>query len=155
MKYRTFAMILCMILMISLFTGCAAVASEAPKQAAVTMEPAAASAPIAVPNRKINEESAKIFTLDPNASDTVNIDDAPVPLAPAPEGELTRRDAEDIALAHAGFDRMEVSFLFSEKEMDDGVVYFEVSFRQGAASYEYEIHEKTGEILAFEAEHND
>lgn len=149
MKYRIFTLILAMVLVGFLFCSCAA---EAPTDESVQAQqeaPVTKIQRVTDSERKLNEESLKIFTIDPNAS-IENIPDESVPLAAAPvEGPLTKRDAESIAVQHAGFEINQVSFLFTKLVEDVNIAYFEVNFRFGTYEYEINVHPKTGEILAF------
>lgn len=152
MKYRIFALILTIALVVSLFCGCAA---QAPAAANVQPDENIVSAErqrVADSNRKINEESVRIFTMDPNAPLEI-IPDASVPLASAPvDGPLTKRDAESIGVHYAGFEINQVSFLFTKEDEDDGIAVYEVNFRVGEYEYEIDVHAETGEILEFSKE---
>ena len=64
--------------------------------------------------------------------------------------ELTAEEAKAAALAHAKLSAGEVSRLQAEKDKDDGVTYYEVSFRHNGWEYEYEIHAESGKILSWE-----
>ena len=64
--------------------------------------------------------------------------------------QLTREQAEAIALEHAGFTTDQVSQLHTEYEIDEGIPRFEVQFRQGRWEYDYEIHAQTGAILSYD-----
>lgn len=65
---------------------------------------------------------------------------------------LTREEAQDIALKHAGFTAGQVTYLRTEYEIDDGVPQYQVEFHQGGWEYSYEIQAETGEVLSFEKE---
>lgn len=149
MKYRNFTLILAMVLVISLLCGCAA---QAPAAEEIHTEPEAPVTQIrrvADPNRKLEEESLKIFTIDPN-SPIENIPDESVPLAAAPsDSPLTKRDAESVAIHHAGFEIDQVSFLFTKLVEDAEVPHYEVNFRVGSDEYEITVHPESGEILQF------
>ena len=67
-------------------------------------------------------------------------------------GQITRQQAIDIALAHAGLTTDQIRDLDAEKDKERGVWLYEVDFEQGAYEYEYEIHTETGEILKAEKE---
>ena len=66
------------------------------------------------------------------------------------ETKVSSEEAIAIALEHAGLTAEQVTGLRAELEMDDGVTYFDVQFRQDKWEYEYEIHSDTGEILSAE-----
>ena len=75
----------------------------------------------------------------------------PAPTAPAPEpSELTREEAQAIALKHAGFTADQVSGLRTSRDNDDRTPTYDVEFRVGRFEYEYEIHAETGRILDFD-----
>lgn len=63
---------------------------------------------------------------------------------------LTPEEAQEIALAQAGFTADQVSYLRAEFEQDDRIPHYDVSFREGQWEYEFEIHAETGEILSWE-----
>lgn len=128
-----------------LLAGCAAAPVQAPTETTPPMSVVA----------EPGEYDVKIYTIDPDA---VDIPDASVPLAPSaeptltPEGPLTKRQAEALAIQHAGLSQNDVSFLFSKEDTEDGIPVFEVSFRSGNFSYEFEIATESGEILTYEKE---
>ena len=64
--------------------------------------------------------------------------------------ELTAAEAEQIALAHAGFDRSDVTRLRTETDYERTGKEYEVSFRVGRWEYEYDISAATGKILEWE-----
>ena len=75
----------------------------------------------------------------------------PVPSAPeAPAPKLTKEEAEAIALQHVGFTADQVSYLWTEYEIDDGVPQYDVQFQEGYWEYEFEIHAETGAILSYD-----
>lgn len=63
---------------------------------------------------------------------------------------ITREQAEQIALEHAGLTADQVTRLRTEFEIDDGIPRFEVQFRQGRWEYDYEINADTGGILSYD-----
>lgn len=70
----------------------------------------------------------------------------------APAGSLTRQEARDIALKHAGLTLGQVSRLRVEYDPEEGVPRYEVEFHQGQWEYAYEIDARTGQILSCEKE---
>lgn len=64
--------------------------------------------------------------------------------------QITREQAQTIALEHAGFTADQVSGLRTEYEIDDGIARYEVQFRQGRWEYDYEINTGTGAILSYD-----
>lgn len=63
--------------------------------------------------------------------------------------------AKKIALNHAGLNESQVKKLEVDKDKEDGVVIYEVSFEAGNMEYEYEISAVTGKILKAEKELDD
>ena len=66
----------------------------------------------------------------------------------APAGSLTRQEARDIALVHAGLTLGQVSRLRVEYDPEEGQPRYEVEFHQGRWEYTYEIDARTGKILS-------
>ncbi len=71
---------------------------------------------------------------------------------PAPQKQLTREEAQDIALKHAGFTANQVRDLESELDRDDGKLHYDVDFEKDGYDYSYEIDAATGSILSSEKE---
>jgi uncharacterized membrane protein YkoI len=90
---------------------------------------------------------------------------APAPTAPAPEapsvpetfsessGAMTKERAQQIALDYLGFTADQVTRMYTEYEVDDGIPRYDVEFHQGDWEYEFEIHGETGRILSFDKDH--
>lgn len=74
---------------------------------------------------------------------------------PATEEKLTREQARDIALKHAGLSKSQVSRLQVEFDYDDGRPEYSVEFRHNGWEYDYEIHAQTGKILDWDKEYDD
>lgn len=64
--------------------------------------------------------------------------------------ELTKEEAQTLALERAGFTADQVTRLQTEYEIDDGVALYEVTFYADGWEYDYEINAKTGEFLSFD-----
>ncbi|MBQ7338066.1 MAG: PepSY domain-containing protein [Clostridia bacterium] len=79
---------------------------------------------------------------------------APVPDAPdaAAQDRISSTDAEQIARSHAGVTAADVIMQRTELDYDDGLLVYEVEFRQGYTEYDYTIHARTGEILSYHKE---
>jgi len=79
----------------------------------------------------------------------------PTPTKPADTEtakRLTKEEALNIALTHAGLTKEQIRDPDVELDKERGVVHYEVDFEAGAYEYEYEIHAETGEILKSEKE---
>ena len=66
--------------------------------------------------------------------------------------QLSKAEARDIALKHAGLKASEVRQLETELDRDDGALHYDVDFEKDGYDYEYEIDAATGKILKSEKE---
>ena len=66
---------------------------------------------------------------------------------------LTAEQAQQLALAHAGFQMNEVSLLRTKFEIDDSVPEYEIDFQKGDYEYDYTVHAETGKILKSDKEY--
>lgn len=85
------------------------------------------------------EERKTVVTPAPEAPAT------PAPEAPATGTKLTREQAKELALKHAGV--TDVFDLEVELDKENGVLHYEVDFETTEAEYDYEVEAYTGEIL--------
>ena len=58
--------------------------------------------------------------------------------------------AKEIALNHAGLAANQVSFVKAEKDMDDGIVKYDIEFYYNNREYNYEINANNGNIISYE-----
>ena len=58
--------------------------------------------------------------------------------------------AKEIALNHAGLAANQVSFVKAEKDMDDGIVKYDIEFYYNNREYNYEINANNGNIMSYE-----
>lgn len=65
---------------------------------------------------------------------------------------ISARQAAEAALAHAGVSAAQVADWSSEREEDNGTVYYEVEFQYGAVEYKYHIDAQSGAVLSYEQE---
>ena len=65
---------------------------------------------------------------------------------------LTKKEAQEVVLNHAGFTEDEVKWLWTRYDRFERVPHYEVQFRQGRLEYEYEVHADTGTILSFDVD---
>jgi uncharacterized membrane protein YkoI len=63
--------------------------------------------------------------------------------------------AKSIALAHAGLNESQVTWIQVEKDEDDGRIQYEIEFKAGGMEYEYTIDASTGSILEHEKDLDD
>ena len=66
--------------------------------------------------------------------------------------QLTREEAQKIALEHAGFTLEQVKYLETELDRDDGKLHYDVDFEKDGYDYDYEIDAATGKILKSQKE---
>lgn len=69
--------------------------------------------------------------------------------------EITKDQAIDIALAHAGMTRSQVWDLEAEKDYEYGTDIYEVNFENTAYEYDYDISRADGKIINFSKEYSD
>lgn len=63
---------------------------------------------------------------------------------------ISKEEAVEIALKHAGFKAEQVKYLRADYEIDDGVPQYEVQFHQDRWEYDYEINAQTGDIISYD-----
>ena len=73
-------------------------------------------------------------------------------MAPSDGSLLTKKEAEDAALAHTGLNRGQVSRMRTRYEFDDGRHIYEIEFRQGPLHHELTLDARTGRVLEWERE---
>ena len=61
--------------------------------------------------------------------------------------QLSRDEAREIALNHAGFKASEVRDLEVDLDRDDGTLHYDVDFEKDGYDYDYEIDANSGKIL--------
>ena len=66
--------------------------------------------------------------------------------------DLTKEEARQIALNHAGLTESQVTRLKTELDYDNGVPEYDVEFHFDGWEYDYEIDAQTGEILEWNKE---
>ena len=87
-------------------------------------------------------------TVTPQPEPEVPTPEPPVPVQPVtPPERITRAEAVNTALAHAGLTTDVVYDLDAEPDNKHGIWVYEVDFEADGYEYEYEIHAVTGEIL--------
>lgn len=62
---------------------------------------------------------------------------------------LSKGEARNIALSHAGLSENDVTRLRVDFDYDDGVAQYEVEFHHGGYEYSYEIHAENGKISSW------
>lgn len=80
-------------------------------------------------------------------NDPINLNDT---AGASSSARITADEAKDIALSHLGVTKEQVTHLFAEYEVDDGVPQYDVHFHKGGVEYNYEIDAETGKLLTFE-----
>lgn len=69
-----------------------------------------------------------------------------------PKDAIRAKEAQNIALHHAGLQLSEVRMDRADYDFDDGVPQYEIEFRKDKTEYDYVIHALTGEILHHQSE---
>lgn len=140
------------VMLLSMLMGCG---QKAPAQEVqVAVEPTQAQE---APSQEVLDEppvvgaeeyQPQIIVMAPGAE--VEIPEESVPLASsyAPESnEITKREAEAIAISYAGFENNEISFLYTKYCSENGITYYQVEFRQAGDPYTIRVDAVSGEIL--------
>jgi uncharacterized membrane protein YkoI len=70
----------------------------------------------------------------------------------ASEDVITLDRAKEIALAHAGLEETDVTFVKSWLETDDGRQEYEIEFYRGNTEYDYDIDALTGDIVSYDSD---
>ena len=70
----------------------------------------------------------------------------------AAANEITQEQAAQSAIAHAGVEESELTYMQVQKDRDDGRVHYDVDFAANGTEYDYEIDAYSGEILKYEKE---
>ena len=74
----------------------------------------------------------------------------------ASAGEITEEKAREIALQDAGLQAANVTFTKCGRDMDDGILKYDISFRTAdGMEYEYDISVSSGAIIEKNAEFDD
>ena len=73
--------------------------------------------------------------------------DKPASTTTTEKKQLSKTEARDIALKHAGLKASEVRDLEVELDRDDGKVHYDVDFEKDGYDYDYEIDAYSGKIL--------
>lgn len=85
-----------------------------------------------------------------NASDGSIMDFKQIPYCEEPQEVISPEEAEAAALEHAGFDRDEVTFIKTEREIDYKRDVYEIEFICGGTEYEYKVDPLRSDIINFE-----
>ena len=64
--------------------------------------------------------------------------------------QINEAQAKQIAAKHAGFKESDVKFTKVEKDMDDGVMKYDIHFVHGTQKYEYDVRISDGRILEYD-----
>lgn len=99
--------------------------------------PTQPEAPATEPAVSVTEPTVAVVATEPTVTKP------PKPAQP----KLSKEEARNIALDHAGFKQSQVKGLEVEYDFDDGVPEYSVEFYADGWEYDYEIHAETGKIL--------
>ena len=73
----------------------------------------------------------------------------------APASGITKDQAVETALKHAGVSKADASYINVKSDFDDGMEQFDVEFHVGMTEYNYDIDANTGRIVDFDADIDD
>lgn len=141
MKIRFLAALLLAALALSIFSGCAVGTAQQLDAAEEVIDSRLDAAEDAMESRI----EAKIPA-------------SAVPKASAPNAQtqiITKEEARDIALKHAGLSADEVTGLKVEFDYDDGRAEYDVDFHHGGYEYDYEIDAVAGTVRTWDKELDD
>jgi hypothetical protein len=120
-------------------------APETTSEATTTAAPE--TLPAAAPTTTVGAQ-----TIPAPAPTTVGADTLPAAIPAA--DEITKEEAEAIALAHAGLTASEVRFARTEYDREYNRNEWEVEFYKDRTEYNYTINAATGEILEYEIDND-
>lgn len=86
-----------------------------------------------------------------------NVQPAPQPAPQATQQQnvqLTKQQALDIALKHAGVSQSDVRMTKVKQDYEHGKLVYEIEFRIGRTEYEYEIDAYTGDIRKYDMDND-
>ena len=106
---------------------------------------------------EINAENGKIIKSEKEAEKNVKPQTAPetTTVQNTSENLITKANAKQIALNHAGLAEANISRYEIETDREKNSVTYEISFHSGNFEYEYEINAANGKIIKSEKEHID
>ena len=148
MKKSKLMMLLLILTVLTLFMGCGAPARETEPQSVTEVQITV------VPDNHLEEDEydPKIFGID-DIVPQLEIPDESVPLSPVyldlSDG-ASEREAEALAIYHAGLRNEDVSYLHSRYEEDVDVPYYHVEFRSQEAPYKVWIQASNGAVILYE-----
>ena len=89
------------------------------------------------------------YEIDRESGDILSMERSQAPARPAaPKGRLTGDEALMIALNDAKLSNSDVSRVSVEQDRDDGKSVYDIDFRAGDVSYDYQILIESGEIIS-------
>ena len=86
------------------------------------------------------------------ASNDVQLDNVQSTGTASDKAYIGTEKAKEAALAHAGLQEADVTFVKVKLDYDDGRAEYEVEFYQGNTEYDYDIDATTGQVLSFDRE---
>ncbi len=101
------------------------------------------------------ETPAATTTAEAPAAATTTAPSTSIPSSTTVVKTITKEQAKAIALQHAGLKNVTVRRVEAERDVERGVLVYEVEFDHNGYEYSYDIHAETGEILWHEKELDD
>ena len=68
---------------------------------------------------------------------------------------MTEDQAIAIALNHAGLTQEQVTYVKVENDFDDGMLVYEIEFREERTEYEYAVRASDGKIIDYDMDWDD
>lgn len=136
---KTFALILCIVFMMSL-AACGDAVNDVTSDAESIGDSVINGAEDAADKVTSGAENAA----DKTESAVKNTEDNSMNLMAG----ITANDAKEAALKHAGLDESQVRDVDIDLDRDNGTLIYEVDFNFGDTEYDYDINAETGEIIS-------
>ena len=152
---KLFSILLGTLLLAGIFSGCTNTKTDNAEKAPETVSPVKNEQVTELPAENIQPE---VPTESVDSVVTENVTDKPAPQAekpvssPSAQTTISKENAKEIALKHAGLAEKDVRFLKAELDRERNGLVYEVEFDSGKYEYDYEIDAETGKILKSEKE---
>ncbi|MDR0992179.1 MAG: PepSY domain-containing protein [Ruminococcus sp.] len=124
-----------------------------PTEAAPSVSESAAVSDVTEPALEIIPDTEPAAAEPPQTTPTP-VTDSAAPPATTAAGEITKEEAEAIALKHAGLKAEDVRFGRTEYDIERRRNEWEVEFYYGRTEFNYTINAATGEIIEYERDND-
>ncbi|EHI56334.1 hypothetical protein HMPREF9333_00614 [Johnsonella ignava ATCC 51276] len=107
-----------------------------------------------IPSKASNDNNVPVSETEA-AQTQPAVKSSPAPTTAAKSGNISKEQAKQIALSHAGVSASNVHFEKVELDHENGILVYEVDFKSGNIEYDYDINASTGAIVSFSSEEDD